>query len=152
VSLCFFTNQLRWLKIILPAAILAGLCAYSFFEGPRRVPFLSSSLRDPEAFDGCMVAAAGCRVAAVNGAEFTVSLFGQQAVIKGIIPGLEKGQYVDVLGRFHKEGWLAMEKYHVSSRSARLIKLGVSLFPPVVVGLLLVASFPSVKQRVFYIR
>ena len=142
---CFFTNHLRWLKIILPAAILAGMCVYSLIEGPRRAPFLSSCLLYPEYFDGCVVAATGCRVMAVGSDMFTVSHSGQNADIKGIIPGLEKGQYVDVLGRFHKEGWLELEKYHVSSRRARLIKLGVSLIPLAVVGYMLCISLRSIR-------
>ena len=137
---------MRWLKIILPAAILAGMCVYSLFELPCQVTFLSSCLRDPGAFDGQMVAATGCRVVAVNGSQFTVMQFGREAAVKGSIPGLEKGQYIDFTGRFHKEGWLELGKYHVSSRQSRLIKLGVSLIPLFILGYMLFVSFRRIRN------
>jgi hypothetical protein len=136
---------LRWLKILLPAVILAGMCAYSLFEGPRRVPYLSSCLRDPVAFDGRVIAATGCRVAEVQENGFIVRHFGKEAFIKGMIPGLAEGQYVDFVGRFHKQGRFELEKYHVSSRRARLIKLGVSLIPLAVVGYMLCISFRRIR-------
>lgn len=136
-----FSNRWYWLKLAVPIIILLGLCGYSLVFGSRQMIYVSDCMDNPEACDGKRVVANVAPVTVVNAEGFTVNCFGFCAKVMGRIPGLSVGQFVDVSGRFHKEGWLEMERFHVCSRSARWIKLGVSLIPLVVVGILLILSF-----------
>lgn len=137
-----FSNRWYCLKLTLPIILLLAVCGYSLVFGPRQMIYVSNCLDNPEAGDGRTVVAAVVPVTSVSDDGFTVRCFERDARIKGRIPGLTEGQFVDVRGRFHKEdGWVEMERYHVWSRSARWTKLGVSLIPLAVVGWMLAESF-----------
>lgn len=137
-----FSNRWYWLKLTLPIILLLAICGYSLVFGPHQRIYVSDCLDDPETCDGRMAVATVAPVTSISDDGFTVRCFERDARIKGQISGLTEGQFVDVRGRFHKEdGRVEMERYHVCSRSARWIKLGVSLIPLAVVGWMLAESF-----------
>ena len=129
-------DRLRWFKFALAIALVVSACLYSIVQGPRQGLFYVDCIKSPAAKAGQTVMAVVCPIVAVNPDGLTIRHQGLEVKVCGDTCGARVGQYADVLGRFHSEGWIELDKIHVHSGNARIFKLAVSIIPLVFLGAL----------------
>jgi hypothetical protein len=125
------------LRVLLFAATLFGLCAYSAIVGPTQMVSIAEVLADPVASAGKEVElASNVRVVQASPGEFLV----QQRRVRIRVRATEHeekewgvwrkqpqiGDYVSLRAVFHPEGYLILHEIHV--HTGRLLKIWVSIF------------------------
>jgi len=122
-----FSDRHRSCKIAGVIAILFFLCLYSLIYGPKQKFFFTDCMKNPDACEGKTVLAIVGTVLVVEKDRFRIKSEGEEIWVLGRVEGLTVGKYLDVVGIFHKEGFLQLAGSHVYRE--RKLKIGLSLIP-----------------------
>lgn len=134
-----FSNKHYRLKLFLALFSIILLCIYGYINGPKQNIYFVDCLNNREECNGKEVLAVVGKVTSVEKKGFKMLHGGKEILVVGMPDGIRKGLYIDVLGTFHREGYLEMNTYHIHME--RTIKLYVSLIPVFIVSFLLLKNF-----------
>ena len=106
-------------------------------HGQRNDPSINlrKCLQDPIRFDlQTITIGTETTVKKIEDDHFVISQIGADLKIFGTCPEMRENDFVQLVGVFHKEGWLELESCYVARY--RRIKIWISIFPIIFVGVI----------------
>lgn len=118
---------------------------YGAWRGPVIIPTIEAYLKNPQKHEGYTITLSKRLVTKVERGLFTVITDKSRVTISGPVPGLEKGDYIDLKAVFHNEGPLILEKAYI--RGNRWVKYLISLVPVPFIIFIFFKEFKLVPKR-----
>lgn len=128
----------RVLYIFALVLILLGLSIYGKISNPDIT--LGMCLEEPERFDGVVIVVGmEATVAEITPNGFILQQMGRRIPVIGNASGIAENDFVNVLVRFHKQGYLELEKIYIAKH--RRFKIAASVLPVLIIAVLFFKTF-----------
>ncbi len=121
-----FSDNHRYIKIILLIVILSVLCLYSYRESKRRYVDLGMCLANVGQFDGKEILLEHyVTVSSVCKDRFEIEQEGEKILVMGAAAGLAPGDEIGIRAIFHRQGYMTLQELHI--RKLRIVKIIISI-------------------------
>jgi len=143
-------NSKRLVQILLLTILLIGLSIYGKISNPEII--LSTCLTNPEQHDGAIITVGTeATVAEMLPNGFLLQQRDQRIPVYGNVPEIAKNEFVNIVARFHKEGYLELQKLYVAK--GRRFKIAASVLPVLLIVFFFIKSYRFDPHRfLFYKR
>ncbi len=131
-------NKKRLFYILALTILLVALSIYGKISNPEIL--LSMCLAEPERYDGSVVSVGTEATMAEklpNG--FILQQMGRRIPVYGTVPDIAENEFVNIVARFHKEGYLELYQLYVAKH--RRLKIAASVLPVFLVIFLFFKSY-----------
>ena len=126
-------NIQRISALVLLPLVMISLSVF----GERHDPSINlrMCLQDPLQYDLQMITVGTeTTVKKIEIDHFVISQMGKELIVYGQCPGIHENDFIQLVGIFHKEGWLELKSCYIARY--RRIKIWISIFPIIWVAVL----------------
>ena len=124
-------------KSILTIALI-GLSIYGKISNPQII--LSMCLEEPDRYNGAIITVgAEATVAQMLPNGFILQQMARRIPVYGNVPEVAENEFVNIVARFHKEGYLELQQLYVAK--GRRFKIAASILPALLIVFFFIKSY-----------